>query len=627
MRSLFLNALFLLFSLKLLAWDLDCPYGCGNPEVDPNTARIGKEFLWCTRELGFNNKKAKYPESGSIYDIDWDADIDWCQDEEEEWKMYTFCRLIWRKDWSGRFEREQRNLIISQDFTLTHYPEFTVAYSALYDDLIVNQESIIEYTQKTLKEYRERLSKFQKGLKSTQELLALPDLTEDEHKEAFRSLEYYQNQVLDYPKYIASHENKLLSCDEERSKKLQILDKYAKSITYEYRRISNLCAKYHHWQGAFYESGLINFHEGQIEEALDDMLKVIDAAKQNGMESLLPAEAYLSKGLVESEVGQYNDAILSLSHAIEKDPMNKEAYFERAVAYFEIGEFDQSLNDYLEKGKELNFPLDEYYDFSDFAVGILVGAKKGVAEASTEFLPSLLSSVRGLGNLLWATIEHPIEAPKQFAAATSEFCTYLKTCDKAELAQILAPEMYELIENWDNLDQKRRGELSGYCLGRYGTDFLLPVAAAKGVQYVKAYRNIKTAEKLCTLETLAKSPESKEALTQAATKWNKRRDSYFAKVKFLPDQQNKHIPGKHNFEQGGGIWTHPEPQKLFHKHAGKGQKVRGIPGEPDYRERVDFGEIIGYYVTDKSTEQLPTTMGIIHYSKKGGHIVPAAPKK
>jgi hypothetical protein len=52
-------------------------------------------------------------------------------------------------------------------------------------------------------------------------------------------------------------------------------------------------------------------------------------------------------------------------------------------------------------------------------------------------------------------------------------------------------------------------------------------------------------------------------------------------------------------------------------------------GEADYRERVDFGKIIGEAVYDENgvTKQSETTMGIIRYdSKRFAHITPAKPK-
>ncbi|MCI0381548.1 MAG: polymorphic toxin type 50 domain-containing protein [Chlamydiae bacterium] len=75
-----------------------------------------------------------------------------------------------------------------------------------------------------------------------------------------------------------------------------------------------------------------------------------------------------------------------------------------------------------------------------------------------------------------------------------------------------------------------------------------------------------------------------------------------------------------------GRWSHPDPQQLLNKYAGKGQKVTGKAGKPGYRERVDFQEIIGYFMDKDSKIELPTSKGIIHYSKKGAHIVPADPR-
>jgi hypothetical protein len=61
--------------------------------------------------------------------------------------------------------------------------------------------------------------------------------------------------------------------------------------------------------------------------------------------------------------------------------------------------------------------------------------------------------------------------------------------------------------------------------------------------------------------------------------------------------------------------------KLIEEFSGKGTKL--VNG----RERVDFGKVIGYYVDQTTGEMLPTTMGIIHHSKNGSHIVPCKPKK
>ncbi len=48
-------------------------------------------------------------------------------------------------------------------------------------------------------------------------------------------------------------------------------------------------------------------------------------------------------------------------------------------------------------------------------------------------------------------------------------------------------------------------------------------------------------------------------------------------------------------------------------------------GQAGSRERINFGEEIGVF-KDQEGNAAPTTVGIVHYSKKGAHIVPARPQ-
>lgn len=72
---------------------------------------------------------------------------------------------------------------------------------------------------------------------------------------------------------------------------------------------------------------------------------------------------------------------------------------------------------------------------------------------------------------------------------------------------------------------------------------------------------------------------------------------------------------------------HPDPQKLANKFVGRGfREGKVLPGHPGYKDIVDFGEFIGYSVSDKTGEKIATTWGKIHYAKEGIHIVPTKPK-
>ena len=86
-------------------------------------------------------------------------------------------------------------------------------------------------------------------------------------------------------------------------------------------------------------------------------------------------------------------------------------------------------------------------------------------------------------------------------------------------------------------------------------------------------------------------------------------------------RQGKHIPGHNNYIQGRSIFygTAKEAQELIDQYAGTGTKISAD------KERVDFGKIIGKYHDRDTGKYYDTTIGIIHYSKDGTHIVPQKP--
>ncbi|MBZ4396328.1 polymorphic toxin type 50 domain-containing protein [Myxococcus sp. AS-1-15] len=93
-----------------------------------------------------------------------------------------------------------------------------------------------------------------------------------------------------------------------------------------------------------------------------------------------------------------------------------------------------------------------------------------------------------------------------------------------------------------------------------------------------------------------------------------------ARVLLEEAKQGKHIVGHQNYIPGRSPFTHPNPQGLLDRFSGQGQPVGSVArGQPGFRERVDFGEVIG------QVNGQPTTRGIIHYSSQGAHIVPANP--
>lgn len=88
-------------------------------------------------------------------------------------------------------------------------------------------------------------------------------------------------------------------------------------------------------------------------------------------------------------------------------------------------------------------------------------------------------------------------------------------------------------------------------------------------------------------------------------------------------KQGKHIPGHNNYTPGKSELTIslPEANALVKANSGKGTPIGSN------KERIDFGKIIGNYVDPVTGRKQPTTVGIIHYSKSGTHIIPARPKE
>ncbi|MDP1881211.1 MAG: tetratricopeptide repeat protein, partial [Parachlamydiaceae bacterium] len=165
-------------------------------------------------------------------------------------------------------------------------------------------------------------------------------------------------------------------------------------------------------------------------------------------------------------------------------PKNKTAYFLRATAYFELGNFDEVLEDYLKSNRcgELEYPRVEVSN--DFTEALLRSTVNGAKEAAVEFVPSLCNSVYGLGDVLWATAQHPVESIQDFSSAcyemgesAAEFCknfdwdTIEECVDKARV----------LCENYHQLSDTEKGELFGYTIGKYGIGIFAGTTLFKGV--------------------------------------------------------------------------------------------------------------------------------------------------
>jgi tetratricopeptide (TPR) repeat protein len=390
----------------------------------------------------------------------------------------------------------------------------------------------------------------------------------------------------------------------------------------------NECLRKHPHPKIYYERGMVLFHQGENIESLKNIRKFIAYAEKYNQD-LLSSNLYLNEGRLLSENLSYDEAIVALSKAISKDPKNSDAYFERAIAYFETGDFQKSLLDYLASGikpKKIDPKMVGKLNALKLGQGIALGLLEGGKESAVEFVPSLISCLRGISRGIWVFASNPIEVSQDMVECANACVEFIKETTAKELISELVPELQKCLKNWNSLEDSIRGQIIGHVIGKYGVDVFIGSGSMKAIQL---YRNLRKANAIMTLEAASISPKNaQEIMVQCAKEWKLREEVLKnGNIKILWDQQGKHIPWKHNFIEGRSIFEHANPQKLLDAFAGTGKRVGNVvPGSHGYREIVDFQEHIGIWKSDDGILSLPTTRGTIHYGKKGAHIVPAEPK-
>lgn len=435
---------------------------------------------------------------------------------------------------------------------------------------------------------------------------------------------HYRNILLDLDQYAFRH----FSSDQSSAIN-KILIAIEEGIHEPFLAIYSQCLAEHPHPKIYYERGMVLFHRGDTLDSLEDIRKFISYAEKNRYHKLLTSDLYLKEGRLLSECLSYDEAIVALTRAIEKDSSNKDAYFERAIAYFETGDFSKAISDYLASGihpKKIDSKNVGGFNSITFGQGIALGMLKGGQDSTTEFVPSLLSSFRGISRGIWACVSNPIETSQEMVDCVYACLEFIKDNTAKEVLCKLVPELQECLNKWEQLDDYTKGKHIGYVIGKYGVDIFIASGSVKAIQI---YRNLRRANALMTLETASISPKlAQEVLAQAA-KEEVIRNNFLkgGNLKIRWDRQGKHIPGKHNYDPKKSTLTHSDPQKLIDKYAGTGRKVgTRQPGKPGYKEIVDFEETIGCFIDKETDQSFPTSWGSIDYAIDGVHIVPRRPR-
>lgn len=293
-------------------------------------------------------------------------------------------------------------------------------------------------------------------------------------------------------------ERKILECDQEYEQVKGLIEKTISKVDRLFRDIFVYCLKHHQPEGVAFSAAIEALLAGNLAEGIEHLRKFIEIGESAQFPSEIMGKMNLLKGQLELESCLYAEAILSLTEAIAKDPLLKETYLERATAYFELGEYHHSMEDYLSYAA--NTPSTDPFSFKEFSLGF-----------AKNLIPGCYESGRGFYLLCSDLVLHPVQTARLMWESLNLLSNLVAIKEWNLLAEALAPELHQMLVEWDTLSSEKRGELAGYAFGKYGADLLIPTAlakaAAKGLKCGKevsaAYKNLRAADQALVLESLA----------------------------------------------------------------------------------------------------------------------------
>lgn len=195
--------------------------------------------------------------------------------------------------------------------------------------------------------------------------------------------------------------------------------------------------------------------------------------------------------------GYTHQAIDCFGKAIDLNPLQPLPYLQRSTSYFQEKQYDASFADFQKYVVTSKEPSSNVLEFSK---GFATGLPKGIYESG-----------EGIILFMAELVTHPIQTATQVWDAMNVLCQLAKQDDWAAVGKFFAPEIAQLLTDWESIPADKRGELAGYALGKYGADIGLPAAmakiASKSVKSVQelatAYKNLKYADSTLVLETAA----------------------------------------------------------------------------------------------------------------------------
>jgi len=236
------------------------------------------------------------------------------------------------------------------------------------------------------------------------------------------------------------------------------------------------------------------------------------------------SEILLELGSVLNDLLLHTQAIDTLTQAIKYNRNNREAYIERALAYFETDQIKLALKDY-EKAKEIDQSANFLFhgvkcgpyipkQKMEFAKGLIKGIIQGSQVTAENFVPETITCFRGILHGLWAFALSPSETSREMINAAYAIGEFLNDHDTLECLECLVPELKDLSKTWHKIDDYLRGKKIGFMIGRYGLEIFASTGVIKAVSRLRA---LKRANTICSLEACALSNKQKNIILERSS--------------------------------------------------------------------------------------------------------------
>ncbi len=342
---------------------------------------------------------------------------------ERKWP-YKYIVYNWEKTKGFYLQDNPR-----QEYSFTSYPQFLELTFALRKDVRFYSFGVYE---QELKFSCATLSR----LRQIEEQGEYGNIEFDERGQ----LDLYDwgkssSQSKDISIFIKDLNNKINYLDEkissfssvEYEKNKEIIEIAIRKIDDKFRRIFIRCLERHQPEGIAFHGALEGLIGQDFYEAIDQIRWLIEIAEKHHVQDELLSKLYLLKGQIQSEYGLYAAAIIGLTTAIQKNPQMKEAYFERAAAYFELGDFERAIEDYLASDIHPSY----FESPAQLGLGITAGIVIGAKASTLEFIPTMLGTVQGLGAGIWTLLKTPVATSQEFVNAVIQCIEYIQSICQA----------------------------------------------------------------------------------------------------------------------------------------------------------------------------------------------------